>query len=105
MQQMIEKLQHFRNNLYSLFTKRADAIFNLLDALCRDGHQYKSVVELSQSVSFERGYSSITDAITRGLNHADFKKIEALVFSNTKAVDNMAHLFFTDCTANPRPSK
>lgn len=103
MQQIIERLQNFRNNLYSLFTKRADALFNLLDALCRDGHQYKSVVELSQSVSFERGYSSITDAITRGLNHADFKKIEALVFSNTKAVDDSPHLFFTDCTANPRP--
>lgn len=103
MQQIKEKLQNFRNNLYSLFTKRSDALFNLLDALCRDGHQYKSVVELSQSASFERRYSSITDAITRGLNHADFKKIEALVFSNTKAVDNRPHLFFTDCTANPRP--
>lgn len=103
MQQIIEKLQSFRNNLYSLFPKRSDALLNLLDALCRDGHQYKSVVELSQSVSFERGYSSITDAITRGLTHADFKKIEALVFSNTKATDNRAHLFFTDCTANPRP--
>lgn len=103
MQQFIQKLQTFRNSLYSLFTKRSDALFNLLDALCRDGHQYKSVVELSQSASFERGYSSITDAITRGLTHADFKKIEALVFSHTKAEQNTPHLFFTDCTANPRP--
>ncbi|HAT9921401.1 TPA: hypothetical protein JBE16_14600 [Legionella pneumophila subsp. pneumophila] len=103
MQHVIQKLQDFRNSLHTLFNKRSDALFNLLDALCRDGHQYKSVVELSQSASFERGYSSITDAITRGLNHADFIKIEALVFSHTKAVDNRPHLFFTDCTANPRP--
>lgn len=103
MQQIIEKVQNFRKKLHSLFPKRSDAIFNLLDGLCRDGHQYKSVVELSQSASFERRYSSITDAITRGLNHADFKKIETLVFSHTQAVANRPHLFFTDCTANPRP--
>lgn len=103
MQQIIEKLQDFRACLHGLFPKRADALFNLLDALCRDGHQYKSVVELSQSASFERGYSSITDAITRGLNHTDFKKIEALVFSHTKAAETRPHLFFTDCTAHPRP--
>ena len=31
------------------------------------------------------------------------KKIEGLVFSHTKAEQNKPHLFFTDCTANPRP--
>jgi len=48
MQQMKEKLQQFRQELYELFSKRPDAIFNLLDAHSCDGHQYKSVVELSQ---------------------------------------------------------
>jgi len=98
-----EKLQNFRQSLYSLFTKRTDTLFNLLDALCRDSHQYKSVVELSQSNSFERQYSSITDAITSGLKEADFKGIQALVFAATRAVPAKPHLFFTDCTANPRP--
>ena len=74
MQQIKEKLQQFRQELYDLFNKRPDAIFNLLDALSGDGHQYKSVVELSQSPRFEREYSSITDAITHGLSDADFKK-------------------------------
>ena len=100
---MKERLQKFRESLYSLFEKRADALFNLLDALCRDGHRCKSVVELSQSPGFEREYASITDAITNGLSQADFKKIEALVFSLTKALPQKPHLFFTDCTANPRP--
>jgi hypothetical protein len=103
MQQMKEKLQQFREELYDLFIKRPDAIFNILDALSSDGHQYKSVVELSQSSCFEREYSSITDAITYGLKDADFKKIQALVFNNTRAVENRPHLFFTDCTNNPRP--
>jgi len=74
-----------------------------LDALCGDGHQYKSVVELSQSPRFEREYSSITDAITHGLSDADFKKIQTQVFNHTRATVNRPHLFFTDCTNNPRP--
>ena len=98
-----EKLQNFRHSLYCLFEKRADTLFNLLDALCRDGHQYKSVVELSQSASFDRQYSSITDGIARGLRSADFKRIEALMFEATRAAPSIPHLFFTDCTANPRP--
>ena len=100
---MKERLQNFRQSLYSLFEKRADSLFNLLDALCRDGHKCKSVVELSQSASFEREYSSITDAICNGLSQVDYKKIETLVFSLTKAPSQKPHLFFTDCTANPRP--
>lgn len=98
-----KKLQNFRQSLYDLFKKRADTLFNLLDALCRDGHQYKSVVELSQSSSFERKYSSITDAVTSGLKETDFKGVQTLVFEATKALSPKPHLFFTDCTANPRP--
>ena len=45
-QEIIHKLQNFRTSLHRLFIKRADALFNLLDALSRDGHQFKSVVEL-----------------------------------------------------------
>lgn len=97
------RLQNFRQSLYYLFKKRADTLFNLLDALCRDGHQYKSVVELSQSSSFERKYSSVTDAITSGIEEADFKGIKSLVFTATRALPLKPHLFFTDCTANPRP--
>lgn len=91
------------NNFARIFSKRPDAIFNLLDALSGDGHQYKSVVELSQSPRFEREYSSITDAITHGLSDADFKKIQTQVFNHTRATVNRPHLFFTDCTNNPRP--
>jgi hypothetical protein len=91
------------NNFARIFSKRPDAIFNLLDALCGDGHQYKSVVELSQSPRFEREYSSITHAITHGLSDADFKKIQTQLFNHTSATVNRPHLFFTDCTNNPRP--
>ena len=87
---MKEKWQQFSQELYDLFIKRPEAIFNLLDALSSDGHQYKSVVEFTQSPC-----SIITDAITYGLQDADFKKIQAQAFKNTTAV---AHFFY-----GPRP--
>ena len=37
MQQIKEKLQQFCQELYELFSKRPDAILNLLDALSADG--------------------------------------------------------------------
>jgi len=94
MQQIKEKLQQFRQELYDLFNKRPDAIFNLLDAHSCDSHQYKSVVELSQSPCFEREYSSITDAITHGLSDADFKQIQTLVFNHTRATVNQPPIIF-----------
>jgi hypothetical protein len=101
-QAQIEKLQFFRKSIYSCFKKRADATFNLLDALSSSGHECKSVVELSESPAFLRQYSSITDAIGDGLPHASLDKTASLVYH---AVNSgcVRTTFFLDCTGNPRP--
>jgi len=61
-QQTISQLQQFRQELYQLLPARRDTLLDLLDALSGSPHAH-SVVELSQSPLFRRGYSSITDAI------------------------------------------
>jgi len=104
MQETINHLQKFRKDLYNCFPKRRDAIMNLLDAISSYGHVSNSVVQLSKADSFERQYSSITDAIGDGLPHADFKEISRLVYNYTSSEnETQAYRFITDCTPNPRP--
>jgi hypothetical protein len=102
MSDVLNRLKKFREKLYSLFPYRRDALFNLLDALTSRGHESKSIVELSEAKVFERQYSSITDAIADGLPKAPFARIEQAVFEATKGAGT-DHVFFTDCTSNPRP--
>jgi len=97
-----EKLRKFREELYHYFPYRADALFNLLDALCASGHQCRSVIELSESPVFSRKYSSITDGIADGLSQACFSDIEKLIFKTTTEPEQPT-LFFVDATPNPRP--
>jgi len=98
-----EKLSEFRNLLHLLFPKRKDAIMNLLDALSSYGHQCRHVVQLSTAPSFERQYSSITDAIAEGLPEANWSGIRTLVYQAIKSVETKSTRFIIDCTPNPRP--
>ena len=102
MSDVLNRLKQFRERLYSLLPYRRDALFNLLDALTSRGHESKSIVELSEAKVFERQYSSITDAIADGLPKASFDRIEQTVFEATNGAGT-EHVFFTDCTSNPRP--
>ena len=100
----LAELIKFRESLYSLFPKRKDAIFNLLDALTCHGHQCRSVVQLSNSDYFKRQYSSITDAIADGLPQAAWDKIRKLVYQHTSSRHTkQPHRFIVDCTNNKRP--
>ena len=65
-----DALIQFRKKIYSFFSKRADSVMNLLDAISSSGHQARSIVELSEAKCFERQYSSITDAVADGLPEA-----------------------------------
>lgn len=95
--------QQFRKELYMSFTKRKDAIMNLLDALTSDGGKYDSVVQLSNSSFFEREYSSITDAISDGLLEVKWNKITQLILQhNGIHSDDSPYKFIIDCTPNPR---
>jgi hypothetical protein len=70
----INNLYKFRAELYKLFPSRRDAITELIDAISSYGHCCKSIVELCEAPCFTREYTSITDAVSDGLRHADFKK-------------------------------
>jgi hypothetical protein len=61
-QEPITQLQQFRVELYHTFTRRADAVFELVDALSGD-IQTRSPAELSLSGSFRRQYASVYDGV------------------------------------------
>ena len=89
-----DNIKKFRDNLYQLFPKRSDALFNLLDAITSDAHQCDSVVKLSLSRAFERQYTSITDAIADGLPFANWEAIQKLVFDQLDLKKSLSiHLF------------
>ena len=97
------EIKIFRDKLYQLFPKRKDTIMNLIDAVCCSGHISSSVVQLSKSDSFNRQYSSITDAITNGLNEVDFHKTGKLIYDSASNVgERMPYRFLVDCTPHPR---
>ena len=75
-----DALIQFRKKIYSFFSKRADSVMNVLDAISSSGHQARSIVELSEAKCFERQYSSITDAVADGLPEADWGRVEAALW-------------------------
>jgi hypothetical protein len=59
---MLSILEQFRNDVYTWFPRRADALMDLLDALSSNTTA-RSVVELSENPLFRRQYSSVHDGI------------------------------------------
>jgi hypothetical protein len=59
---MLTQLEQFRNELYTWFPHRADALMDLLDALSSTTTA-RSVVELSLNPCFRRQYGSVHDSI------------------------------------------
>ncbi|MFE7353951.1 transposase, partial [Streptomyces sp. NPDC057543] len=60
------ELSRFRGEFYSCLTRRADALFELADAvLCADG-PVRSLVELSLVGEHRRGHGGLYDALSAG---------------------------------------
>lgn len=97
-----EKLNQFRQSIYKSFPKRGDATMNLLDALSSDGHNCRSVVELSEASCFKRQYSSVTDAIADGLPSISWDNLSKSVYQAIEESGDRI-LLVTDSTPNPRP--
>jgi hypothetical protein len=55
-------LTQFRQQVYQNFTKRADTLMELLDALCSQ-HHARHVVELSLEAAFRRHYTALFQAV------------------------------------------
>ena len=62
LQQAIAQLEQFRQGLYQFFSKRADTLMDLVDALAANTAA-RSPAELSLSPLFRREYSSVYDGI------------------------------------------
>src|SRR6266581_8102618 len=58
-------LQWFRHELYHCFTRAADALFDVCDALLTDPAA-RTFVELSQAASFQRAWPSLYEALEDG---------------------------------------
>jgi hypothetical protein len=62
----LERLRDFRSRLYGCLTRRADALFELADAvLCAD-HAVTSLVQLCLEPEFTRGHGALYDALSAG---------------------------------------
>lgn len=72
----LEPLTSFRQQMYQLFTRRRDALFDLTDALLSTGPTL-SPAHLSLAPSFQRGWGSVYDALVDG--QMDGQAIERLL--------------------------
>src|SRR6266487_2281923 len=59
-------LREFRARLYGCLTARADALFELCDAILCADHAVTSLVQLSLEASFTRGHGALYDALAAG---------------------------------------
>ena len=60
------ELSRFRQEFYTSLTARADALFELSDAvLCADG-PVRSLVELTLTAEHRRGHGAMYDALSQG---------------------------------------
>ena len=59
-------LREFRSKLYACLTSRADAQFELTDAILCADHAVTSLVQLSLAPQFRRGHGALYDALAAG---------------------------------------
>jgi hypothetical protein len=100
-EQTITLLQQFRAGLYHRFRQRADAVFELIEALASDA-QARSPVELSLSPVFRRQYASVYDGLDGW--QADPSQLKALLLAMAPIpAAGGFRLIGLDHTPKPRP--
>jgi len=104
LQAIITKFKNFREQIFGCFSNRADATMELIDALAGNTDA-KSVVQLSLSPTFRRGYGSIRDAINAfDKDPGQRAKIEESLIRHCSptTASRPYRLLLLDCTAAPR---
>lgn len=99
-----QRLVDFRLEVYASFTVRADALFELIEALlvCPI---LRSAVEVSQSPLFRRRFASVYDALTEG--KVDFARLRPVLVAAepAEAVTVAGYAVYgMDTTIAPRPA-
>jgi hypothetical protein len=96
--------QQFRQKLYQILPKRADAILDFIDALTIAGH-VASPVALSEEVPFRRKFGSIYDVLSEGRVEGESLH-ELLAESPPTDSEHIAgyELYALDTTPDERPA-
>jgi hypothetical protein len=95
--------QQFREAVYQSIRKRADAFFDLLDALTVAGH-VSSPVALSEEIPFQRKFSSIFDTLQNA--ELDFDQLLSVLYDYQPAASELMEgyeIYGLDTTPNERP--
>jgi hypothetical protein len=95
------QLRQFRSSLYQNFDNRADALMDLVDAIC-SAPETESVVEYSLAACYRRSYSTIFKAINE-MNLAPIWLAQELSHYLPKPKEWPFRLLMTDVTPGPRP--
>ena len=61
-----QALREFKSKLYGCLAARADALFELADAILCAGHAVTPLVQLSLAAEFTRGHGALYDALAAG---------------------------------------
>lgn len=98
----ITQLQQFRQAVYQNFNKRADTLMDLMDALSSNVSA-QSVVELSLSPAFRRGYSALFTALDEWEPEKGSKNLAQLAGPYLPKPERLPFwLLCTDVTPQPR---
>jgi hypothetical protein len=82
----MERLREFRSRLYDCLARRADALFELADAVLCAHHAVTSLVQLCLEPEFTRGHGALYDALSAG--RIDDERLFSLLASELpQAVD------------------
>lgn len=99
----LQRLQTFRQKLISVFTRRADALFELIDALLLTLDP-RSPVELSASPAFRRRFSMVYDALRRGQIAPEAARELLATAEPADAITVAGYaVYAVDTTVHPRP--
>jgi hypothetical protein len=96
-----DRLVGFRAGLYRCFHRRADALFDLLDAVLTAPGPVRSLVELSQEKAFRRGWGALYDGLARG--RIDVPALAGLIATSWQPADAGPVKIAVDVSAWPRP--
>jgi hypothetical protein len=96
-----EMLIGFRADLYGCLRRRADALFELADAVLTAPGPVHSLVELSLEKAFRRGHGALYDALAGG--EVDVEMLAGLIVSSWDCPDDGPVKIAVDVSAWPRP--
>ena len=97
------ELRRLRREVYGCFSRRADALFELSDALLCAAGPVISPVELSMEPEFGRGHGSVYDALRAGrIDVAGLRRVLTGVVAEPRAGEPL--MFGVDVSPLPRPA-